>query len=188
MDSATRCPKSAGENSQSNASDTPTGRSHLVGDGEVEPEEAFQKYIWENRESCNNCFSRCKQIYTDQHATSLAGDGADVEAHYRTDDGTLGYDVEEIDEYGARRIHRPKTTCKNCGSVRLLSQAETLSQREALDRVDELAGRLVEQDIPVNVDVLRHAVSGLKADDRIQGRDREIFERATKLAIQHAQQ
>jgi hypothetical protein len=148
---------------------------------------AFERHVWQNPEICNNCFSRCKQIYTDQHQTSLAGDGTDVEAHYRTSEGSIGYDVEDIDEYGARKIHRPKTTCENCGSVRLLAHEDTLSQREALERVDDLAARLVEQDIPVNVDVLRRAVRQLKGHEALAGRDRDIFERATKLAIQHAQ-
>lgn len=148
---------------------------------------AFERHVWQNPEICNNCFSRCKQIYTDSHATSLAGDGADVEEHYRTDAGSIGYDAEDIDEYGARRIHRPKTTCENCGSVRLLAHEDTLSQREVLERVDDLAARLVEQDISVNVDVLRRAVRQLKSHEALAGRDRDIFGRATKLAIQYAQ-
>ena len=95
-------------------------------------------------------------------------------------------DVEPIGVHGYRPQYRYRTTCGECGSVRLLAQEDDLSKLEMLQRVPALVGRLEEQGIAVSERVTRRTVRKLKSVDRIQGKDREIFERAVKLGIRQA--
>jgi len=58
---------------------------------------------------------------------------------------------------------------------------------QATRRASRIADRLEEQDIPVDSRALRRAVRKLKAKPELEALDREIYERATKLAVRRAQ-
>lgn len=141
---------------------------------------AFVEHVYENTEICSNCFRRIKRTET---LSVEHGSVGSRERGYseRTEDGVMGQgDV-------GNRVYRPRTFCRACGSQSGRDVPETLSKHEAIDRARALADRLAEERHPVNVDVLRRTVWMLKSDPDLRGCDTEIFERATKLAIEHAQ-
>ncbi|RDZ53134.1 hypothetical protein C5C07_15475 [Haloferax sp. Atlit-4N] len=55
-----------------------------------------------------------------------------------------------------------------------------------VQRAAAIADRLEEDGIRVSRKAMRRTIWSLKSDERIQGKDREIFERAVKLAVKHA--
>ena len=155
----------------------------------VAPAQAFEQNVWTDPGVCNSCFCRIKSDYR------------------RVRDGVVGYDVEDHDAYGeetvrdeddhvvgtqskgthgALRTYHVRTTCDHCGSVGGKAPDDPLSRREALRRVPELAERLREQGISVNEFAIRYTVRELKSNPDLQGADREIFERATKLGVRRA--
>lgn len=138
----------------------------------VNPARAFERYLWTNPETCNECFARLREI----DEVELDDWGNVAQLIELTDDAVRGWDDD------ATGVFHPATFCNECGS-RGCAHPETDTKTQATRRAYRIAERLREQDIPVAVDVLLTATRQLKSDERIQGFDREIYARATKLAI-----
>ncbi|WP_435065872.1 hypothetical protein [Halobaculum sp. EA56] len=145
----------------------------------VQPGNAFDELIFFSRSTCSECFAHLRDI---EHVAVEHGAVGTRERTlaFPTANAVRGYVSD-------RRATEPKTFCRECGSESGRALDRTLSQREAVERAHRLADRLDAMDVPAVEDVLVHAVRRLKSDERIQGYDREIFARATKLAIQYAQ-
>lgn len=150
----------------------------------VRPDRAFERYVWQNHEICNNCFVRCQITYEATRERGVAVET--VRETHRTPDGTLAQEAFDHDDYGALRTHEPRTTCAECGSVRLLTQRDTYSKAEMVTLAGRIANRLIEQDIACHIDATKRLAGRAKSKCDVQGRDREIFERAVAFGIQQA--
>lgn len=144
------------------------------------PADAFDEFVFHNPDTCSECFERIKQTEVDIVPYGTVGTRERQWSH-RAGAGVLGHG-----EVG-NRVFAPRTFCGECGSQSGRAYSDTLTQRQAVNRARTLADRLDEAGIPTNERVLRYSVRKLKSDTRIQGMDREIFARATKLAIQKAE-
>ncbi|MFC7202879.1 hypothetical protein ACFQJC_05080 [Haloferax namakaokahaiae] len=156
---------------------------------QIQPERAFERYIWTQPGICNRCYSRMSR---DGRLRADGVHGHDVHIHdqfgeqtVRDEDGRVT-GVEHVGEHGVDRTHSEHTCCNNCGSIAGRAPDETQSRLDLVRRVAPIADRLNEEGIGVSRRVMRRTVWELKSDDRIQGMDREILERATKLGIKHA--
>lgn len=150
---------------------------------QFDPADAFDDYVFDNPEICSECFERIKRIETDTVAYGSVGTRKRRWSE-RTGAGVHGQGVD-----GGTRVSpviRGRTFCEECGSQSGRAYSDILSRLEATERAHTLADRLAEEGISVDETVLAYAVYRLKSDDRLQGYDREIFARATKLAIQRA--
>lgn len=158
---------------------------HSDPDRRVQPNRAFERYIWTNPGICNNCFRRVKTLH--QGPTKTLGDEqTTIEETERTDAAVWGIDKIVHDEYGALATRPSRTTCKACGSVGLNADPQTLSRREALTRLDRLVERCREAKLPVAVDLMRKVVRKAKSRPSLQDhRDREIFAVAVEASIRH---
>ena len=144
---------------------------------DVIPAKVHERYLWTNPETCNECYSRLRTI----HEFERNDWGDVVEERRRSGAGVLGYD----DDAGESSMH-PATFCEECGG-RGRAHDETDTKLTAVRRATRITKRLEEQDIPVDGVTLRRAARRLKEHDELQGLDREIYERATKLAVRRAQ-
>lgn len=150
---------------------------------DVEPEDVFDEYIWDNPEVCNECFARPVEV---EVPTEDAPDAVSDLRHWDGEDGDLDTIPEDLDAYGANVLDRPMTVCKHCGSTSLAAYSDTLSQRQALSRIPTLADRLREQGVEVNQDLLAKVVWRGKKRESLVGYDREIFELAVKKGVEYA--
>jgi hypothetical protein len=142
----------------------------------------FETMIWHDHEVCSECFSRLKR----SDIAERDGWGHEDEMSWRTDTACLGEDLVEPPATVANCAPKPeaKTTCLECGSVRGLSQNETLSSSEAIDRVPALAARLQEAGYHVRTDVVYHVVEHLKGQEAHTADDKRIFAVAAALGVQ----
>lgn len=145
---------------------------------DVVPAKVHERYLWTNPETCNECYARLRTI----HEFERNAWGDTVEERRRSGAGVLGYD----DDQGENAMH-PATFCEECGG-RGRAHPETDSKRQAARRAYRIVERLEEQGIPVDKVALPAAVRQLKSKEAIQGMDREIYARATKIAVRRAQQ
>ncbi|PSP80183.1 hypothetical protein BRC81_03045 [Halobacteriales archaeon QS_1_68_20] len=145
----------------------------------VPADQRFREVLWENPEVCSNCFRRCKEVET-LHPPEWGGGNYPTERHERTADGELGRDVETHDRHGALRTYPPRTTCGNCGSVRLLADHDSLSLEAAVGLVEPIADRLEEAGYEVDRQLMRKWVRVHKRTEAFTNYDREIFASAVQ--------
>lgn len=135
--------------------------------------EPFLGQIWNNPEICSNCFAKCKSVVEGSYISRNSGEEHSVEAHHVEENGTTG--MADVHPHKASPVHRRRITCDECGSVRLLPQYATLSEREAADRLPALADRLREAGHDVDEDAMRAALHRLKSIPKWETFDKEIF-------------
>lgn len=165
--------------------DAPTGRSSPTKAEDLPTTNIFEQQIWQHPGICNGCYSLCKDFVTHEgrpiNAVGGSADNYPERTSWRTADGELGYDAENLDEYGVRQAHPPRTLCRNCGSVRLLADDDPLSKREAHGRIERIADRLEEQGYAVDRRMMRKWVEVHKSTEVFASYDRKIF----ASAVQH---
>jgi len=144
---------------------------------DVVPSRTFERYLWTNPEVCSECFARIRT----EHELTVDDWGNTVTELDRAGAGIQGYD-----NVNGGGVYLPRTFCEECGG-RGHADPDTDSKVQATRRAGRIAERLKEQDIPVVARALRRAVRTLKAKPELEAMDREIYERATKLAVQRAQ-
>lgn len=134
----------------------------------------FDERIWANHRICTNCFARIKQFQT------ITRDhwGNEDTDEWRTTTATLEH------AHGNDLPDPPHTTCEDCGSVRGLSQYDTLSEADMVDRVPALVDRLEEAGHQVAVGVVYDAVRELASDEDWEANDKEIFAVAAGLGVE----
>lgn len=142
----------------------------------VNPKRAFERVIWTNPETCNHCFAQVKHIEEVDIENGLST--RRVEHHQRTEDGVRGHDQ-------VNGAWKPRTFCRQCGG-RGCAHYDIMSKDEMQSRLSRLATRLRERNIRVSVEAMRKFVDVAKSKEKLQGKDREIFERAVKLGISRA--
>ena len=142
----------------------------------------FETMIWHDHAICSECFARLKRSDTAERDDW----GREDTMSWRTDSACLGEELIEPPATVANCAPKPeaKTTCAECGSVGGLSQSDTLSTSEAIDRVPALAARLQEAGYHVKTDVIYRAVDHLKGLDRHTADDKRIFAVAAALGVQ----
>ena len=143
---------------------------------DVVPSRVFERYLWTSPESCSECFARIRTAHTmtrDQW-------GNTVTELDRSDSGIQGYD-----NVNGGGVYLPRTFCEECGG-RGRADPDTDSKVQAARRASRIVDRLEEQDIAVDARALRRAVRTLKAKPELEAMDREIYERATKIAVKRA--
>ncbi|WP_239639083.1 hypothetical protein [Halorubrum aidingense] len=99
----------------------------------------------------------------------------------RADAGIQGYD-----NVNGGGVYLPRTFCEDCGG-RGHADPETDSKIQATRRATQIVARLDERNIPVDARALRRATRVLKSKPELEALDREIYERATKIAVRRAQ-
>jgi len=144
---------------------------------DVVPARVFERYLWTNPEVCSECFARIRT----EHEFTRDQWGNTVTELDRADSGVQGYD-----NVNGGGVYLPRTFCEECGG-RGRADPDTDSKVQATRRASRIANRLEEQDIPVDSRALRRAVRKLKAKPELEALDREIYERATKIAVRRAQ-
>lgn len=148
------------------------------------PEDAFEQAIWYNHEICNHCFERCKRTLTGRVVHDIGY--RDFEHVDRLPTAERAIATDETDEYGYRPLYRPSTACATCGSVRLTANSDILSTQELVDRVPALVDRLQEEGFRVEAEPIYRFIRHAKSLESLQGKDREIFERAVKMGVERA--
>ena len=123
--------------------------------------------VFENRSICDECFVRVRA----------------EDSYRRAHRGILGYDVDEADDYGVLESYTPKTTCADCGSVGCNPIDDTLSVRQAIDRVPNLAERLREAGHEPNVKAMYYVVENGKRRNGLQGYDDDLFKLAARMGL-----
>ena len=144
---------------------------------EVVPARVFERYLWTNPEVCSECFARIRT----EHELTVDDWGNTVTELDRFGSGIRGYD-----NVNGGGVYLPRTFCEDCGG-RGHADPETDSKLQATRRATQIAARLDERNIPVDSRALRRAVRKLKAKPELEALDREIYERATKIAVRRAQ-
>ncbi|WP_330633700.1 hypothetical protein [Halocatena halophila] len=153
----------------------------------IDPENAFDEIVFHEPTVCSRCFCLIRRHDTYRPDTDGGvSDYAPTERLRRAYIGVKGYKTEELDEYGYRKIFEPRTFCDECGSQSGRADEQNLPRRLAVQFAANLANRLHEEGIKVNTAELKRAVALLKSKEELTGYDTEIFERATKIAIQRA--
>lgn len=122
--------------------------------------------VFDNRAVCDECFARIR-----------------LNNGRRAFRGTVGYDVEEKDAYGAIESYERRTTCADCGSIGCSPLDETLSVQQAVDRVASLAARLQEAGHEPNVGAMYCVIREAKRRDGLHGRDDDLFKAAAKFGL-----
>jgi len=141
----------------------------------------FDRAIWHDYRICSECFARVKESATDERDEW----GNLSTRSWRTPSASIGYDLEDPPSSIASTvpISRPRTTCEECGSVRAIRTSETLTKREALDRVPALAERLREEGYDVDEELMEFAVGHCKSESNLSGDDRHVFAAAAAFGI-----
>ncbi|WP_455448293.1 hypothetical protein [Natrinema thermotolerans] len=168
--------------------------------GRDEPDRVFRRYVFNNPETCSNCFCRIK---SDHRRVAQGTQGRDlepkatratVERLHRTAPGEIGpegpilaYSYEEEGAANTAIAKYPvRTVCEDCGSIAGRADSDPLSRRKALARAETLADRLAEVGEPVQLDLLKHLVGHLKSQEDLSSYDTECFEAATTIAVREA--
>ncbi|AFZ74540.1 hypothetical protein [Natronobacterium gregoryi] len=172
--------------------------AHALGEvqGRDEPDRVFRRYVFNNPETCSNCFRTIKS----DHVRICHGTlGHDVEPkatraksvrRHPTDDDEIGPEgicigTEQV-EITTKARYPTRTICEDCGSVAGRADSNPLSRREALSRAENVAERLHELGEPVDIDQLKHAVGHLKSLEEFASYDTEVFEAATTVCVKRA--
>lgn len=170
----------------------------------VDPDDAFDQLVFEDRTICSRCFKQIRRYDTFRpDADGGVSKYAPQERCVRAFDGAKGYkhDCTEIvpdwdDErspipaaayaYDYRPLHRPRTFCGECGSQSGRADDLVLSQRDAVCFAENLIDRFEEARIAIDRRAVKYTVRELKSREELCGYDTEIFRRAVKLGIKHA--
>jgi len=144
---------------------------------DVVPGRVFERYLWTNPEVCSECFARVRT----EHELTVDDWGTTVTELNRSGSGIQGYD-----NVNGGGVYLPRTFCEECGGRGRADPAPD-SKVQATRRASCIGDRLEEQDIAVDRPALRRAVRTLKSKPDLVGLDREIYERATKIAVGRAQ-
>lgn len=144
---------------------------------DVVPARVFERYLWTNPEVCSECFARIRT----EHTMTRDQWGNTVTELDRADAGIQGYD-----NVNGGGVYLPRTFCEDCGG-RGHADPETDSKIQATRRATQIVARLDERNIPVDARALRRATRVLKSKPELEALDREIYERATKIAVRRAQ-
>lgn len=139
-------------------------------DNQTPPCEVFDTEVWDDPAVCNACFER---IRADSGLAAA---------------GEHGHQVEEHDPHGAIRSYPETVFCGECGSESGVARDVPMSRRNALQAARALVARLENADIPVDGRAVREFVRECKTRDELQGRDTEIFRRATAFGVRRARQ
>lgn len=137
--------------------------------------EWFERLVWHDHHVCSECFAPLKLGDPEPGESALEP---------RTGRACLGEDLIEppASVVNCAPKAQVRTTCLECGSVRGLSQGETLSTSEAIDRVPALVARLQEAGYVVDSDRVYDVVRHLKESD-YSSRDRHIFAAAAAMGV-----
>lgn len=157
--------------------------------GGLTPEDAFDEFVLDEPDVCNTCFSVIRRDHrkreAGEHAHAVEDHDPFGEHVVRLSEHAGDVALEPADTYGELRTYPERTACGNCGAFAGDTPSETLSRRDALQRVPALTARLEEHGLQVNEHAIRTAVRHLKSDDDHAGRDMDIFRTATALGIEH---
>ncbi|WP_135302654.1 hypothetical protein [Haloarcula amylovorans] len=145
--------------------------------------EWFETLVWHDHEVCSECFSRLRRSDTVERDDW----GREDTASWRTPSAVQGEELIDSPATIANAAPKavPRTTCGECGSVRGLSQSDTLSKRDALDRVPALVERLQEAGYFVDVQRVYDVVAHLKSHPDHEADDKRIFAVAAAKGVQH---
>lgn len=155
------------------------------------PQDAFDLTVWQNPEVCNHCFSQIRREDTHQmHDTDkLATEGNVLKTRQRAGAGVLGYDYTALDPYAVTRVYQPRTYCNECGANDgRANDVWVMSAHDAQLAAGRLVEQLERQGVACDGRALRTFVRRCKSDDqgRIDGRETEMFRRATEVAVRRA--
>lgn len=156
----------------------------------VDPEQLFDALIWERDTVCSDCFERIRD--SDEGGSVVAsadrlGTGEDpTTTRVRAGSGVVGHDGDDMDAYGAMRVHRGQLYCGNCGRPNGSARDSTMSLEDALDRVPALLARCREEYIAVDPDMVYTVVRRGKSVQKYQRHNRAIFAAALKLGVREA--
>lgn len=170
----------------------------------VDPETAFDELAFHAPTVCSRCFSLIRRHDTYRpDADGGVSQYAPEERLIRAFDGQKGYKTDVVETepepslrpkddirippedyvYGYRPLHEPRTFCSDCGSQSGRADDDDLPRRMAVIFAGNLANRLHESGVDIDTSELKRAVGLLKSKEELNGRDTEIFRRATKIAI-----
>jgi len=137
--------------------------------------------VWHDHAVCSECFARLKR----SDVAERDDWGREGTMSWRTESAVLAEDLVEPPASVANVAPKPeaKTACVECGSVRGLSQSETLSTSEAINRVPALVARLQEAGYEVKTSVVYHIVEHLKSREEYTTDDKRIFAAAAALGV-----
>lgn len=165
-----------------------------------DPTDVYTLLIHESGEVCSGCHER---IRAPQHAESdrcvktgdlqaqtreqnTLGTGEDeLDPLRRGAEGVMAYDCEDMDDYGVKRRHFARTYCGNCGQPGGRAHDDSPSKQQMLEAVPALVDRFAEAGIPINEDELQYLVGHLRTKEEYRGRETEIWQAATAVALQH---
>lgn len=164
--------------------------------GRDEPDRVFRRYVFNNPETCSNCFCRIK---SDHRRIASGTEGRDLEPKvtravsvraHKTGPGEIGPEgplegTRQVDNTAIAK-YPVRTVCEDCGSIAGRADSDPLSRRKALARAETLADRLAEIGEPVQLDLLKHLVGYLKSQEDLSSYDTECFEAATTIAVREA--
>ncbi|WP_435552770.1 hypothetical protein [Natrinema sp. CGMCC1.2065] len=164
--------------------------------GRDEPDRVFRRYVFNNHETCSNCFCRIK---SDHRRVSKGTQGRDLESKatraetvrlWPTEPGEIGPEgpcvgSQQVDNTAIAK-YPVRTVCEDCGSIAGRADSDPLSRRKALARAETLADRLAKVGEPVQLDLLKHLVGHLKSQEDLSSYDTECFEAATTIAVREA--
>lgn len=173
------------------ASDEAVSTPNLDPDGDVTTGERalafFEAVVWADRAICSNCFARVRRRTVDAAETDEGSVRRDGAAGW-TQDAVRGEDLEAPPEsaVGVKPLARSRITCGACGSVGAIAQWDTLSRREALERVPALVERVEERGYRIDAAVVRRAVRHLKSQPDHGADDKRVFATAVALGVDRA--
>lgn len=137
--------------------------------------------IWHEHSVCSECFTLLKRSDIAER-----DDWGNKETYsWRTDEASLGEALVQPPPTVANCAPKAeqRTTCNECGSVRGLSQSDTLSTSAAIDRVPALVSRLREAGYAVEKSRVYDSVRHLKSLERHEADDKRIFAVAAALGV-----
>jgi hypothetical protein len=147
----------------------------------------FDDLLFANPEVCSHCFARIRDHteHTDAPANRLGTGNRPTETLERAGSGTVGQDVTDHDEYGARQSYHGRTYCGECGSPGGTNLDHTTDKQTLRRRLDAIVRRLHEAGMRPDLATLYGAALSLKADPDHQGQDRELLATAVHLGLKH---
>lgn len=158
-------------------------------DDALDPTEAFDELVLEEPDVCNACFAVIRRdhrkVEAGEHGHGKIAHDPYGESVVRVGEHAGEVELEADDVYGELATYPTRTVCGECGAFAGDSPTETLSRREALDRVPRLAHRLQDHGLLVSERAMRKAVRHLKSQDEHAGRDMDVYRVAAALGIEH---
>lgn len=160
----------------------------------IDPDDAYDELVFHNPEFCSQCHRQIRayddyrpEVEAENKQGGKVSKYAPEERYRRAYHGSQGYRVQDMDDYGELRVHRPTTYCDECGSQHGRADgSRTLSESNALDAARYLVGALEHQDVDLDRGALYHVVKEGKSRRDLQGHDSDLFRRATEFAIKRA--